>query len=249
MRHLRLIFSDFLGLARVCGPAVALRWLWAIITHFKQCRARGNLAPADEIFGDGPMPVYKNGQTIQLIGQCVLTGIREVWVRDSYFKDAPITVPDNALILDLGAGTAGFTLNAMIRARNTRAIAVEAEPARCHCISEVLKLNNAVDRIKIVNAFAGAAPPGERASVLSESQLVQLVENQPIDILKCDIEGAELALFTPASPLLAITRQLVMELHPHAGDVQPLIASIQSQGFQTKVREQGPTIMLWAVRK
>jgi hypothetical protein len=249
VRTLRLILSDFLGLARVCGWPVAFRWLFAIATHLNQCRARKNLAPADEVFGDGPFPVYQNGQPIWLIGNSVLTGIREVWVRNSYFKGAPITISDNAQILDLGAGTGGFTLQAMMRAKNSRAIAIESEASRCDRMIEVFKLNNTTGRVKIVNAFAGSAPPDATAPTLSESQLCQLVGPNPIDLLKCDIEGSELTLFGNPSPLLARTRQLVMELHPHAGDIQPLIASIQSQGFKTILKPQGPAFMLWATRK
>src|ERR1700677_3446502 len=102
LRSIRIIASDFRGLCRVCGPVVALRWLLAIIFHFKACRRSSNLQPADAALGDGPFHLRLRNARATVAGKHVLTGIREIWVRDPYLNDF-LTIPENATVVDLGA--------------------------------------------------------------------------------------------------------------------------------------------------
>src|ERR1700677_2226755 len=101
MRIIRLILSDFFGLARACGWSVALQWGLTLFLHLPECKRLGNLSPADRAFGNGPVQVWRNGKSAWVIGPCVLTGVREVWVRNSYLSGNFLTIPDAAIFLDL----------------------------------------------------------------------------------------------------------------------------------------------------
>ena len=61
-----------------------------------------------------------------------------------------------------------------------------------------------------------------------------------IDFLKCDVEGSEFQLLTPDSRLLAITRQLAIELHHAIGDGETFINMLRSLGFDVAVRRTSP---------
>ncbi|MEA2734697.1 MAG: hypothetical protein QOE14_1148 [Humisphaera sp.] len=75
----RRLFSDFFGLRRVCGLGFALRWLGQVMRHLSTCVKRRNLQPADLAFGRGPVRARLGNAEAQLVGNCVVTGMREVW--------------------------------------------------------------------------------------------------------------------------------------------------------------------------
>lgn len=254
MRIARLIFCDFVGLGRVCGWGNALRWLFAVLTHLPECRRQGNLQPADRVFGDGPIRVWRQGRSAWVAGPCIYTGIREVWVRDSYWTGGLSALPDGGTLLDLGSGSGLVTLLALTCSPNIRGVAVEAHADRCKTLSQLLQLNHAADKVKVINAFVGSDTEFGRTlretenahdvPAISESQLIERTGLSRIDLLKCDIEGSEFGLFGPGSRLLAMTRQLIMEAHPHAGDVDALVRDIRAQGFDIDLHQQGPTFIV-----
>jgi hypothetical protein len=127
IRYACVIASDCWGLWRVCGLRVALRWLWAIAWNFRACRASGNLQPADAAMGDGPFRVRLRQAQAVLSGPRVLTGIREVWVRDPYLAGF-VTIPPQGTVLDLGANMGLFTALALGQGEGVRVLAVEADP-------------------------------------------------------------------------------------------------------------------------
>ena len=236
MRIPRLILSDFLGLVRVCGWRVAARWLLGVATHLGECRREGNLASVDRLFGDGPVRVRRGSAAAWVAGPTVLTGVREIWVRNAYLT-GPIRVAPGDVILDLGCGTGLFTTQALTAAAGVRAVAVEAEADRCATFARMAERNGFADRVRVVNAF-----------VRDEPTLLAAADLDRIDLLKCDIEGSEFGLFGDGSRLLAISRQVAIELHPHAGDADALAARIAAAGFRIETHRQGPTVLLFGVR-
>lgn len=67
----------------------------------------------------------------------------------------------------------------------------------------------------------------------------------PIDLVKCDIEGSELAFIETYPDLLRRTRTLVIELHPRLCDPQACLARLADLGFrQETVIFEGPTVSL-----
>jgi len=85
-RMLSLLLSDFVGLWRVCGAAVALRWMFKMALHLRECILRRDLQPADRAMGEGPFRLRHrtSGARAMLGGAGAFTAIREIWVRDHY---------------------------------------------------------------------------------------------------------------------------------------------------------------------
>jgi FkbM family methyltransferase len=236
------IASDFLGLSLVAGVGVGLRWLWAILTHFGAIRAKGNLQPADWALGPGPFNVSAAGSRATLVGEGVVSGIREAWVRHVYLGSPGFeTFPDSGVFLDLGANMGNVTLMALGRGPNVRAVAVECNPGHIASLKRSLDVNGWTGRADIVNAFIGGFTPfqenerqhdASHVPTLSVDELLARYNITRIAYLKCDIEGSEFDLFKPGSKLLAITDRLGMEIHDHLGSRADMLKLLENEGFQ-----------------
>src|SRR5687768_10363700 len=104
----RQLASDFNGLRRVCGNAFAVRWLAAVARHFPTCLKTRNLQAADLAFGRGPVGAKFGHAQAQLVGDSIVTGVREIWVRDCYLGDGFLTIPDGSTVVDIGANFGTF---------------------------------------------------------------------------------------------------------------------------------------------
>src|SRR4051812_49591430 len=125
MRMIRQLVSDFLGMWRVCGAIVALRWLWQVLRHLGECRRRRDLQPADLAMGTGPFRVRLGKSQAKVAGAGIVTGIREVWVRDCYLAGGFLAIGDGDVVVDLGANIGTFTMLALGHGQNVRVVAVE----------------------------------------------------------------------------------------------------------------------------
>lgn len=246
----RQLASDFNGLRRVCGNAFALRWLAQVARHLPTCLAARNLQAADLAFGRGPIRArFAAAATpAQLCGNCIVTGVREIWVRDCYLGDGFLSIADGATVVDLGANVGTFTMLALAHGPTVRAIAVEPSHQAADTIADAARLNGWHDRLQICRAFLGgrtsaqdelaAMPDYAGSCFLSEGEFVRRYGLSRIDLLKCDIEGSEFELLTADSRLLAIARQLSIELHNAMGDAQHFIEMLRGVGFEVVVRRQ-----------
>jgi FkbM family methyltransferase len=257
LRSFRIIASDFAGLWRVCGPLVALRWLWAICTHFGRCRRSGNLQPADAALGSGPFRVCLRNSSAILSGNQVLTGIREIWVRDPYLGNF-LAIPKNATVVDLGANMGVFTALALGHGPGVKVLSIEADPNECARLRATLAANDPDSRATIVNAFVGGMASFQsdlkstgRASAIptiTEEDILARIGGGPVHFLKCDIEGSEFALLASPGPLFAATLQFAAELHPDSGDVDAAIAQLKDLGFEVLRHDHPPTTLIQARR-
>jgi FkbM family methyltransferase len=257
LRHARVIAADFLGLCRVCGIVVACRWLLAVATHFAACRKVGHLQVADAAMGPGPFTVTLRKARAVLEGERIMTGIREIWVRDPYLANF-LAIPPDGKVVDLGANMGIFTAQAVAQGDRVKVVAVEADPRECDHLRQTLADNHADSRADVLNGFIGgitgfqtdlkATDRAAKVTTISESEILSCLGGGPIDLLKCDIEGSEFALFANPGPLLAATRQIAMELHPACGDVDAIIARLRQMGFELQIQNQHPTVLVRARR-
>ncbi|MGA3065734.1 MAG: FkbM family methyltransferase [Tepidisphaeraceae bacterium] len=251
-RHFKIIFRDFLGLWSVCGPGVALHWLWAVMTHLPACRRAGNLQPADAAVGDGPFRLTLGGARASLGGRRVLTGIRELWVRNVYLR-GPLSIPPDANVVDLGANCGTFTALALGHGNGVHVVAVEADGAECKKLEAMLSLNRWQSRVKLINAFVGGKTHVQEGMSpvkwITQKEIVEAVGGGRVHLLKCDIEGSEFELFSGENPLLEITDQITMEVHPDLGDAAALLEKLKEAGFELTTDEFPPTIVVRAQRK
>jgi FkbM family methyltransferase len=253
MGRLKIIAGDFRGLCRVCGVRVGLRWLGAIAIHLGACLRSGNLQPADAAMGDGPFPVKLRNARASLVGEQVMTGLREIWVRDIYLGDFLSITPD-AVVVDLGANMGIFSALALGQSSKVRVLAVEADPQHCLRFERLMTANGWNARAQLVNAFVGGCTSfqsellasGRCAAVptIDAAELLRRIGSKSVDLLKCDIEGSEFDLFAAAEPLIAATRQIALEIHPECGDADGLIDRLKRMGFEIRLDHRPPTIIL-----
>ena len=247
----RQLASDFNGLRRICGNAFALRWLAQVARHLPACAKARNLQAADLAFGRGPVRARfaTAAAPAQLCGNCIVTGVREIWVRDCYLGGGFLAIADGATVVDLGANIGAFTMLALAHGPDVRAVAVEPSRHGTESIAEAARLNGWQDRVQVCRAFLGgrtgvqddlaAMPDHAGAPFLTEDDFLRRYDVAQIDFLKCDIEGSEFELLAPDSRLLAITRQLAIELHNPAGDPRQFMDMLRAAGFEVRVRRQG----------
>lgn len=84
----------------------------------------------------------------------------------------------------------------------------------------------------------------ERAPSITMTQFLELIKDEgidSIDLIKIDIEGAELDIITKDHEWLNRTRALVMELHPQVYGVKgvmKIVKVLKSKGFRVKQIER-----------
>jgi FkbM family methyltransferase len=173
-------------------------------------------------------------------------------------------------IVDLGAN-AGFSLRYWQKLfPNARIIAMEPDPGNCVICRENINAAKLEGQVTLLQA--GAAPqrsrarlvdgngewtyrvvearPGEEAPVelLSLSEVLEAhATEQTIDLLKCDIEGAERQLFGQCESWIGRVATIAIELHPPYS-VEDLMADLRRAGahfvIAGKMREKTYPLVL-----
>lgn len=179
-----------------------------------------------------------------------------VWCAETY----PIVESDR-VILDAGANIGTFTIYALVRAPRSYVIAIEPAPDTFDRLRRMIEMNQMQERAKLMNAALGRTEGITRIDLRPESQfrrtgsgqvevrqipLAKLMD-QRIDLLKMDIEGAELEALSSSD--LAEVGRIVMEFHPNVV-LGELVAALRLRKFAIeKVREDGAGYgILWAIR-
>ena len=172
-------------------------------------------------------------------------------------------------VLDLGANTGFFTLRVFDRLRvaglsdaDCTATLVEANPALIPVLRARVHDDNPLrDRVDILPGAAGepngtvtlypsVESPGDSSLTrrtastgvtVSYVDLDRLGAGAPIDLLKCDVEGAELTVIERYAPLLQRTRVAVFELHHDLVSVDRCRDGLRAAGLshETVLRDRG----------
>jgi FkbM family methyltransferase len=243
MNVLLKIAADAAGITRVCGISVAARWLMLIAINFPAILKSRNLQPADRAMGDGPFRAKRARSKATLTGTQVFSNLREIWVRDVYLKDDFLSVPKNAVVVDLGANLGVFTSLALAQHDSVRVIAVEPSLKLLESLRKCVGANGWLERLTPIRGFIGNFTETQKsalkqgsdyadAPMISESDLISRIAISKIDLLKCDIEGSEFFLLEPESRLLSMTDRLAIELHKWGGDVQAFLSHLIRIGFE-----------------
>lgn len=256
LRFLRVIFSDFAGLARVCGLGVALRWLAMIAINFPSCLRQRNLQPADRAMGPGPFTARLGTARARLFGDQAISGIREIWVRDVYLDRGRLTIPPDGVVVDLGANMGNFTMLALGHGAKVRCVSVEGDPRSVEKLQANLHANGWLDRAELCTQFIGGktaaqeqlereiGTAGGQPQFIPEDEFVRRYNLQRIDLLKCDIEGSEFGLLTRHSLLLRMAEQLAVEVHAWGGDMKAFCRMLEEVGFRVHVGAESANDMI-----
>ncbi len=261
MRKLAKLYHDFRGLVRVCGPLVALRWLFYIHLHLLGILRSGNLGLADQAMGEGPFKVtlkrYKC--EFEITGPGCIAGIREMYVRDVYLGASWLNFEPHGTVLDLGANMGNFTNMALAMDSTLHVIAVEPSSSLNRVFTKSVGLNPGhLARTTLIRAVLGDScerMAGDAnytdAERLTEEQLLERAKFPQIDFIKCDIEGGEFKLLNRNSKLLAMTRALACEVHGNADQVEGFVANVERCGLTigpSRCAEDGKSLVFLAKR-
>jgi FkbM family methyltransferase len=175
-------------------------------------------------------------------------------------------------IVDLGANVGFFVLRVIdvLRTRGPAAppveiTAVEANPHNMQELRRRIAENGVIDRVRFVNGLIGHRtgtgalfegdhhscgsafqPEGGRPIAVGYVDLsATLADYEQIDLLKCDIEGAELLFIHTYPDLLRTVRRAVFELHHELCDTDACCRMLDALGFTQQVRvRQSPECSL-----
>ncbi len=245
LKAARIILTDGAAMTRVLGHRVAARWLVAVLRNLRECRRAGSLSPADKAMGEGPFLCKLGSARALLHGEGAFSGIREIWMRDCYLGRNYLRIPDNAVVVDLGANIGNFTMLALGSGPGVRVVAVECQHALCEGLRRQLAVNGWGDRCQIINALVGGATPLQEAVIssgaasgscwIAEEELIEQASLDHVDLIKCDIEGSEHALFKQEGPLLRLADQIAVEIHGWGGNIAETLESLRKAGFDIKL--------------
>lgn len=178
-----------------------------------------------------------------------------------YFPPGTL-LPDDALLLDLGAHHGLFVVAALSRWPGAHMIAVEPDPTALAYVRRNVEGNGFSERVEIVpHAIARQEGRGKLvvfeddscAHYLEESTagegievstttIAKMLAGRRPDFVKCNAEGAEYFAI-PALLDLHRPRVLVMEVHHRYGDRQALLDDVEKRGYRVEPVE--PPIDWW----
>lgn len=174
-----------------------------------------------------------------------IQSIREVWLDQAYrlpFELRPTSV------IDLGANIGFTSLFFAKRYGCSHVIAVEPVPDN----AALTKLNLAENGVQatVIEAAVGPAAGvakfamsrdsnlghlsdrGVEVDVVAMDDLLDLIPEGVVDLVKIDIEGGEAPLLESAPPWLSRVRSIIIEFHPDRVDYPGLVGTLQTAGFR-----------------
>lgn len=254
MSRVRALSRDLVGLWRVCGLTVAVRWAACLAGEFRRVLQTRNLQAVDRAVGGGPFRIrYPTTRLpFTVAGDGVLSGVREMYVRDCYLRGGTLKISDGDCVVDLGANVGNFTNLALAHGPEVRVVAVEPSRALNDAFERSVGGNPGFrSRVALIRGFLGEAcdkqlslTEGDEsyrdAAWLSEAEFLAQAKLDRIDFLKCDIEGGEFVALGPGSRLIEMTSSLAVEVHAFAGDVEAFVASLGARGLIVRHRENHP---------
>ena len=238
---LKKFFSDFIGLFKICGLYISFKWVLGIFLKIKSCVKEKNLQAADRFVGSGPFKVKRDKFQIQMTGENVISGIREIWIRDVYLQNGLLKIPENGIVVDLGANIGNFTLLALASGCQ-KVIAVEPNKNLNDAFNKQIKINNFQSKVELQRYFIGGKTDLQKQMLLREEnsgaefisarEFVNRNNLDRIDFLKCDIEGSEYELLNNDNILFKNSKNVAIEIHGDKNKREEFIKKLKKLGFE-----------------
>lgn len=237
-RFIREVFE----ILRTADKGTFYYYLAAIIVTFPKIMRSRSLAPADKKMAPRNCCFRPFGKKIIISGQHFGLA-REIYCSKFYFIPAGFEIPENGVVIDLGANVGIFTILAALHAR--KVIAVEAQSEFLGLIENNLKKNGCFENViiehGIIGARSGVFSNEENLRAASHFRLFPQQLSIPdilkrhdigkVDFLKIDIEGSEFDLFKEDTSWLEKTGKIAMEVHLEYGNLNEIIKTLKSYEF------------------
>lgn len=147
--------------------------------------------------------------------------VRELYIRDCYFKHHKLNFEELKYVVDLGSNRGTFSLLAANFAE--KVVSVETQSKYNSVVAHNMEING-FDNYFVENVFIGSGNAKSFDKIMEDNGI------DGIDFLKIDIEGAEFGLFKDLNCLDKI-RYISMEVHQGHGNVHGLIEKLEDNGF------------------
>jgi FkbM family methyltransferase len=224
------------------------------------------------------MPLPKLGVTVVLegrsgvrylvrAGKTDLAVVNEAVILNPYLSPGYVSLPEDAIVVDVGANIGDFTIQSARLCPHGRVIAVEPVSEQVRMIA-VQKLLNGVSNVTCVHVALGShegevdihvdgshsrAHPGtgktERVRLTTLPSLMRDVGIDRITLLKLDCEGAEWDILPAAEEVLPRIQQICMEFHCERGwTAGKLAAWLRDRWYEVRHTPGQWNGLLWAVR-
>lgn len=193
--------------------------------------------------------------------------VDEVYADRVYDKDSPIEA--GQCVIDAGGHIGAFALYAARKVGpEGRVVVFEPSPDNLELLRRNLDANalsqirlfpvglaEAAGQAQIYVAEPGADNPaantlfpteGRRGTGVPLERLDDVVERiglARVDLLKIDVEGAELRVLRGAEKTLKLTRRIVMEIHPARVEPAEVAHFLEKRGFTLRTLFQTPLII------
>jgi FkbM family methyltransferase len=189
--------------------------------------------------------------------------------RVEYFATWPMPMPDDLLILDLGAHHGLYAAAALHEFPGSRVICVEPSADARELIAKNLRLNHLNERATIIPAGLGSqagvaellhTDDGSWGSSLFQEPGVQVLRKESIivlpladivrdsspHIIKCNAEGAEYELVAQLEVTDIRPIHMILMVHPEFGDTELLKARLSELGYTSaEVGIHRPALHCW----
>ena len=205
---------------------------WLAFGCLRVARDRGPLAGVDRLWlrpaGFGRPVILRPGTTDYLV-------FREIFIDGEYDSLRRLPVVGFRTVLDLGANIGLFTRLALQLFEGARIAAVEPEARNADILSENVAAAADSERVSVIRACAAGIPRRVGLATGAGEWGFQMVDAQAgeagitamrvpdildragfqgeLDLLKCDVEGAEAEIFSNCSDWINRVRHIVVEIH------------------------------------
>jgi len=211
--------------------------------------------------------VRRTGQVVTLRHRTPdLGGFVEVFINGNYDMPAAVRQSLEGLqrplrVVDLGANIGLFGLSLLSQQPTAVITAVEPDPSNAAVLHRTIDANGRSDTWSVIEACAGTQDGVVpfRAGQFLESRIADDGEPTVVrdvfpmladaDLIKMDIEGAELELLSDRRFAALPARVLWLEFHPPHGEHE-IVSLVQRAGFRPgPITRRGGCGEFWAIRR
>ena len=239
--------KEIRGVASMLGPWRCIVWVMGIVFRLPTILNSKSLAAADSFHG--PVTQFRAFGKLLRVEPAPLGLCREVVGADCYRLAA--LSGDERHLVDLGANIGIVTLAMAARCPHAHILVVEMDRNAAAQFSRNIAMNGLSGRVTLKWGRLGGEGGGNRGNDSAAPPCIVsdcMPDGTDCDFLKCDIEGAEHTVITPASSWLGQVRRIALEYHWTSEDGDKLAAILKDHGFEVTTAPHGSLGYIFGAR-